>query len=69
MFADKYTSTKAEDWLLRVGKYDLSKAESHEQSFKIKQIISHPNHTSVWDQLNIDQPDDNDIGELSPCLV
>ena len=65
-FPDNHSSTKAEDWLVKVGKFDLSKKESHEQRFKIKQIIPHPNHTSMWDKYGVDKPDEYDIGELSP---
>ena len=63
-FNSKYSSTKAEDWLVKVGKHDLSKHEIHEQSFQVKRIIQHPNYTSAWEKFKVDEPDDNDVALL-----
>ncbi|CAB3996032.1 transmembrane protease serine 11D-like [Paramuricea clavata] len=63
-FHDNHSSTKARDWLVKVGKHDISKQESHEQSLKVKRIIRHPNYTNMWDKFKIDRPDDNDVALL-----
>ncbi|XP_028396352.1 prostasin-like isoform X2 [Dendronephthya gigantea] len=59
-----HTSHDPRDWLVKVGKHDLSKNESHEQTFSVERIIRHPNYTSIWDTYKIDKPDDNDVALL-----
>ena len=68
-FSDAQTSNEPSDWLVKVGKHDLSKVESHEQCFKVKRIIRHPNYTSMWDTYRIDKPDDNDVGKYKNTLT